>query len=259
MENKINKYDLIKLLITGAMGLALILSLFFNIYYISFLGYFEGESGFEFLTFDTNLSEILSDGVVTWWSIICLTQLIYGIFCILVCLYFGYELHNGNKKNQFENVLLFLNTGAVVILIFYCVAGIVSKSCICDNIQYVSKVYENSQINNLKSLVHTNTFIGLIIGGVVYVGFIIVSLQSEKVLRAEEEQLEDTDSTEFNDEIGIQTRLSQNPKINRSVSSNANATFDDKNIDLINKYFELFEKGAITQEEFEERKKIIFK
>lgn len=34
---------------------------------------------------------------------------------------------------------------------------------------------------------------------------------------------------------------------------------ENDNIDLINKYFDLYEKGAITQEEFQKKKKTILR
>lgn len=87
-------------------------------------------------------------------------------------------------------------------------------------------------------------------------------MQSEKPSLADSisnEKNKDLSIVNANSQVDVKLNTPQNPGINQSVSSNVNTTFDDKNIDLINKYFELFEKGAITQEEFQERKKIIFK
>ncbi len=265
MENNINKRDVIKLLITLLMGLTLILSLLFNVYYVSYPGFFKGESGFKLLLFESELKTLLFDRFdrkVTWASVISLTQLIYGIFSILICLFLGYQLGNKNKTNKFDEILNIINAGAVIILILYLVIGVVLKSGICDNVEAISIITGSNEFNLLKSFVHTNSFIGLIIGGVIYVAFIVFSVQSEKSSLADSisnEKNKDLSIVNANSQVDVKLNTPQNPGINQSVSSNVNTTFDDKNIDLINKYFELFEKGAITQEEFQERKRIIFK
>lgn len=202
------------------------------------------------------------DRKVTWASVISLTQLIYGIFSILICLFLGYQLGNKNKTNKFDEILNIINAGAVIILILYLVIGVVLKSGICDNVEAISIIMGSNEFNLLKSFVHTNSFIGLIIGGVIYVAFIVFSVQSEKSSLADSisnEKNKDLSIVNANSQVDVKLNTPQNPGINQSVSSNVNTTFDDKNIDLINKYFELFEKGAITQEEFQERKRIIFK
>lgn len=265
MQNNINKRDVIKLLITLLMGLTLILSLLFNVYYVSYPGFFKGESGFKLLLFESELKTLLFDRFdrkVTWASVISLTQLIYGIFSILICLFLGYQLGNKNKTNKFDEILNIINAGAVIILILYLVIGVVLKSGICDNVEAISIITGSNEFNLLKSFVHTNSFIGLIIGGVIYVAFIVFSVQSEKSSLADSisnEKNKDLSIVNANSQVDVKLNTPQNPGINQSVSSNVNTTFDDKNIDLINKYFELFEKGAITQEEFQERKRIIFK
>lgn len=264
MENNINKRDVIKLLITLSMGFTLILSLLFNVYYVSYPGFFKGESGFKLLSFESELKTLLFDRKVTWASVISLTQLIYGGFSVLICLFLGFELGNKNKTNKFDEILHIINAGAVIILILYLVVGVVLKNGICDNVEVISIITGSNEFNILKSFVHTNSFIGLIIGGVIYVAFIVFSLQSEKASFAGSNSLANGKNTDLsiintNNQVDVKLNTSQNPEINQSVSSNVNTTFDDKNIDLINKYFELFEKGAITQEEFQERKRIIFK
>ena len=246
MENNINKRDVIKLLITLLMGLTLILSLLFNVYYVSYPGFFKGESGFKLLLFESELKTLLFDRFdrkVTWASVISLTQLIYGIFSILICLFLGYQLGNKNKTNKFDEILNIINAGAVIILILYLVIGVVLKSGICDNVEAISIITGSNEFNLLKSFVHTNSFIGLIIGGVIYVAFIVFSVQSEKSSLADSisnEKNKDLSIVNANSQVDVKLNTPQNPGINQSVSSNVNTTFDDKNIYLINKYFELF-------------------
>ena len=105
-------------------------------------------------------------------------------------------------------------------LILYLVIGVVLKSGICDNVEAISIIKGSNESNLLKSFVHTNSFIGLIIGGVIYVAFIVFSVQSEKL------SLADSISNEKNKDLSIVNANSQvdvklnTPQILKSYKSN---------------------------------------
>ena len=164
MNNR-NNYKLVKIGLSALLGLILIISLFFNIYYISYLGIGVGESGFKFLTFNTELS-LLDKSLSIVISILCLIQAIYGMICIFMSLHM---LLDSTYKNDRANFILdMLNMGSIFLLVIFTIIGIIAKVFICDNIQYIEGGLSNSELSIIKSFIHTSTFWGLIIGVIIY-------------------------------------------------------------------------------------------
>lgn len=227
---------IVKLLITALLGLTLILSLFFNIYYVSALGMTEGESGFKFLTFSTELSSV-NQALSICCSVVCLLQLLYGICCLGLCFYYAFV----SKSEKMDSILNKVNLGAFVLLMLFASAGIITKIYVSGNIkEFVPDIDSSVDLKVVQSWIHTSSFFGLIIGCVLYIVSIVVSELDKKGVLARQ-----TDS------VHTGAVVVKNQKPIESHESNE--------IDLLEKYFELYEKGVLTQEEFQEKKQNILK
>lgn len=238
--------------LTALMGLTLILSLFCHVWNVSALGLTEGESGFKFLTFSTELSTI-NQALSICCSIVCLLQLLYGVCCLLVCLYYVLSPKSKNMSKILDKV----NLGAFAFLMLFAIAGIIVKFYVANSLSQLSPDLSSGELAIAKSAIHTNAFIGLIIGCVLYAVYIMIKQLNKNGTFANFNQPVEKSTFAVTD---VDTSITDLHKQNNcNVENSTYSPKENNEIDLLNKYFELFEKGVLTQDEFNEKKQSILK
>lgn len=253
-----NKNQKVSNVIRFTISLAMALLCFFSLFFCVWLckgG--SSENGFSFLGFDSTLLKITEDykGFVSLIAVFVYIQILFSVIYLFYLLASLPKILNSNEKNS--SISYAFNVFCVMFSLVYMVFGFVSKNLVIEYVKTgldISGIFDS--LGGLSGMsvpdvavpsISTQAFIPVIINVILLILFFVCPMIIESCVTSKALSNNTTDMPD--------SKFEQN---NSKVQSQKVQSLSDiQRIDLIRQYHELVEKGILSQEDFDAKKKEI--